>query len=276
MKKTLLMLSIFSIFGLATSATASSSAIQGEPVKVVIDGRNFNDIKDANFEGQIILPNKLDDKAVFFIGIDLNKKPGTYPLLINLKNSKTLTQYISVLERKKETAPLGIPSKLGGNTSAAATNLVSNLSKENALLNSLWSNSKQLWSKKFKFPLKEIVVTDSYGYSRETGQYNIAHKGTDFRAKEGAKIYAMNRGVVRLAENFTVYGNTVVIDHGRGVMSFYMHLSKIDVKEGALVSLGEVIGRSGSTGYAESPHLHLSVRINNISIDPMKFMEFFK
>ena len=86
----------------------------------------------------------------------------------------------------------------------------------------------------------------------------------------------MNAGVVRIAQKFPTYGNTVVIDHGLGVMTFYMHLSKIKVVKGQAVALGKEIGLSGHTGYAEQPHLHLTIRINGISIDPMKFMTFFQ
>ena len=85
----------------------------------------------------------------------------------------------------------------------------------------------------------------------------------------------MNRGVVRLSKKFTVYGNTVIIDHGNGVMTLYMHLSKRLVKEGSLVEQGQTIGKSGMTGYAEHPHLHISVRINNTSIDPLEFLKLF-
>lgn len=87
---------------------------------------------------------------------------------------------------------------------------------------------------------------------------------------------AMNRGIVRVAKTFRNYGEVVVVDHGLGLMSFYLHLSKMKVNEGELVKRGQTIGLSGQTGYTLSPHLHLSLRINNNSIDPVKFMELFK
>ena len=98
----------------------------------------------------------------------------------------------------------------------------------------------------------------------------------DLRAVKGTKVAAMERGVVRLAKTFDVYGKTIVIDHGLGVMTFYMHLSKINVNQGQLVTRGQIIGLSGDTGYAESPHLHITVRINNISVDPIEFLDLFR
>lgn len=87
---------------------------------------------------------------------------------------------------------------------------------------------------------------------------------------------AMNRGIVRVVKTYRNYGKVIVIDHGLGLMSFYLHLSKMKVNEGELVKRGQTIGLSGQTGYTLSPHLHLSLRINNNSIDPVKFMELFK
>ena len=85
----------------------------------------------------------------------------------------------------------------------------------------------------------------------------------------------MNRGVVRLAKTFRNYGKTIVVDHGLGVMTFSMHLSKIYVGAGELVKKGQLIGLSGETGYAAKPHLHLTVRIGGISVDPVVFLDFF-
>jgi murein DD-endopeptidase MepM/ murein hydrolase activator NlpD len=118
-------------------------------------------------------------------------------------------------------------------------------------------------------------VTDTYGNSRVTGGSNISHKGTDFRAAVGTPIYAMNSGVVRLTRNMRNYGNTIVIDHGLGLHTIYMHLSEISVDLNQRVEKGELIGKSGDTGYVLGPHLHLTIRINGISIDPEKFMAIF-
>jgi murein DD-endopeptidase MepM/ murein hydrolase activator NlpD len=262
--------------GLPTLSVSPIVPVQGEPMKIQIEGAELDSIKNLSFDGMSVPILKYLQKPVGFVGIDLTRKPGVYKFDLELKDGTRISHWLYIGERFKIKAPLGIPQKLGGNTPAAATSLVSNLSRENAVLNSLQTESKALWDKNFMFPLESIFITDPYGYSRTTGQYNIAHKGTDFRAKEGTKVFAMNSGFVRLAKKFEVYGNTVVIDHGLGMMTFYMHLSETLVNQGATVEIGSLIGKSGSTGYAENPHLHLSIKLNNTSIDPMKFMEFFK
>lgn len=209
-------------------------------------------------------------------GIDLYKKSAISTVAVRLSDGTVLKKEIFIGARKKVEAPLGIPQKLGGDTPASATRLVDTLALENAGLLNLRTGTKAFWTEKFGYPVKNPVVTDAYGYQRQTGQYSIVHKGTDFRANEGVEVLAMNRGVVRVAREGRNYGKTVVVDHGLGLQTFYMHLSKINVNVGELVRKGQVIGLSGSTGYAEQPHLHLTVRIRDVSIDPIRFLEFFK
>lgn len=251
--------------------------IQGEPVMVVIEGiKDISEVKKITFEGQSLGVFMHQGKPTALIGIDLRKKTGDYELVVQFSDGQSIKKIVSVGAREKIEAPLGIPEKLGGDTKESQNKLVSTLAEENKSLANLRTGKKAFWTEKFKYPLSQIVVTDTYGYSRKTGEYSIAHKGTDFRAKEGTPVMAMNRGVVRVARTYRNYGKVIVIDHGLGLMTFYLHLSKIKVNEGELVRRGQTIGLSGQTGYVLSPHLHLSVRINNNSIDPPKFMELFK
>ena len=131
-------------------------------------------------------------------------------------------------------------------------------------------------SQPFIYPIKNPVVTDPYGYTRLTGAYTISHLGTDFKADEGTEVYSMNSGVVVFASTTIVYGKMVVIDHGLGLQSLYLHLSNITVKKGQLVDVGQILGQSGQTGYAAMPHLHISIKIGGVSIDPIKFLDLFK
>lgn len=85
----------------------------------------------------------------------------------------------------------------------------------------------------------------------------------------------MQRGIVRIAEKFTVYGNTVVIDHGKGIHTLYMHLDSISVQKNKLIEQGVEIGKSGQTGYSFGAHLHLSIWMHGIAVDPLSFMSLF-
>lgn len=249
--------------------------MQGEPFKIAVEQVAVIHVKSISFAGKNLDTFLYQGKPSAFAPADLSQKAGTYLVAVTLTDGRVLEKNIVVSARPKVEAPLGIPEKLGGNTPTSATALVTTLADENRQLVGITTAPSVLWSGTFAFPLAKITVTDSYGYSRQTSGYTIAHKGTDFRAAESTSVAAMNRGIVRLAKNFRNYGNTIVVDHGLGLMTFYMHLSKINVKIGDTVERGQVIGLSGQTGYAEQPHLHVTVRINDISIDPMKFMLLF-
>jgi murein DD-endopeptidase MepM/ murein hydrolase activator NlpD len=250
--------------------------IQGDVLIIQTKNLTKEDISKILFDGKSLWFFNYQNRATAFWGSDLNQKPGLYTIKIIKESGEVIEEKIEIKKREKYEAPLGIPEKLGGNTKEAGQKLVSNLDKENSEINSLKSLNKKLWLEKFSYPLKDITITDEYGYSRNTVGNIISHKGTDFRAQEGTPVYAINSGYINKAKKYIVYGNTVIIDHGLGAQSLYMHLSRIDVKNGQYVKKGEQIGLAGKTGYAESSHLHLSIKINGKSIDPYKFLEFFK
>lgn len=248
--------------------------IQGEPILITIHGTSTPSRIDVG--GKRVGLFVWQGKQSSLYGIDLNKPAGTSTISVLFSDGQKTSKDFFVSLRKKEEVLLGIPVKLGGNSTSSATKLVSTLALENKSLLGLKTGTHAFWREPFRYPLASTTITDSYGYSRQTVGQVISHKGTDFRAKEGTAVLAVNRGVVRLVQTGRNYGKTIIIDHGLGVQSLYMHLSKIFVNTGELVSPGQVIGLSGQTGYAENPHLHLSIRIGEISIDPIRFFNLFK
>ncbi len=250
--------------------------VQGEAVLISIKGLGDEKLKSLTFNGKKLSTfMHLGDPSAM-VGVDLRMDTGTYPLVATLSNGDVLKEDIEVKPRNIERAPLGIPDKLGGNTEESQKELINTLVEEAAIMNAIPSADTKLWDGPFRMPINPpITITDTYGYSRITGGNSISHKGTDFRAAIGTPVYAMNSGVVRFTDYLRNYGYTVVIDHGLGLHTVYMHLSEILVKEGQSVNKGDLIAKSGNTGYVIGPHLHLSVRINAISIDPMRFMDIF-
>lgn len=278
----ILLSTVIFVFGGVSCVRASgfkiipNHVIQGEPLMITIEGvKDISELKNVTFGSDSLDIFMYQGKPTVLVGIDLRKKTGDYELSVQFYNGESIKKIINVGTREKIEAPLGIPKKLGGNTIESQNKLVDTLAEENKSLANIRTGKKSFWTEKFIYPLSQVFVTDIYGYSRKTGEYSLAHKGTDLRAKEGTPVMAMNRGVVRVARVYRNYGKVIVVDHGLGLMTFYLHLSKIKVNEGELVKRGQIIGLSGQTGYVLSPHLHLSVRINNNSIDPIKFMELF-
>ncbi len=129
---------------------------------------------------------------------------------------------------------------------------------------------KKLWKGKFILPIRSLI-TSSFGNARVfNNQLKSYHGGVDFRAKEGTKIRASNDGKVVLAKNRFYAGNSVIINHGLGIYTGYYHLSEFKVKRGDKVKKGEVIGLSGKTGRVTGAHLHFSMRINGVAVDPLQ------
>lgn len=206
-----------------------------------------------------------------YYGIDLNAATGTITFRLHMKDGTYIDENIPILEISKSKVEFSIPDKLGGNSTSSSQALITNLSTQNKVLASLVSNRRAYFTESFRLPLASNTITDVYGYTRNSSGVSIAHKGTDYRATIGTKVLSINKGRVLYASTLGDYGNTVIVDHGAGIISMYMHLSKIGVKKGQEVKKSELLGKSGETGYALAPHLHLSIRIGGVSIDPEQF-----
>lgn len=134
---------------------------------------------------------------------------------------------------------------------------------------------EKYWKEAFLKP-NEGPITTGYGVRR---YYNgvfandYYHRGVDYAGGTGSPVVAPAPGrialVGRLSEGFQVHGNVVGIDHGQGVTSIMMHLSRIDVKEGDFVQAGQRVGAVGSTGAATGPHLHWGLYVHGLSVDPV-------
>ncbi len=248
--------------------------VPGDPV--FITTHSTSTVSEILFDGKKISLITYNGLIHGLTAIDFNEKVLKHQVVVKLVNGEVITVPIVVTPREKIEKPLGIPDTLGGNTTEASKTLIQNLAKENAEINTVTSGPVQLWKKGFEMPLADVFITDDYGYDRKTVGQTIPHKGTDFRAAVGTEVKALNTGVVKIARTYTVYGNTIIIDHGLGVQTLYMHLSELKVKEGDTVNVGDVIGLSGKTGYAEGAHLHVSVKVKGLSIDPMVFLGFWE
>jgi len=104
------------------------------------------------------------------------------------------------------------------------------------------------------------------------GQPRNPHAGLDVAVGTGAPVKAPAAGVVANTGDYFFNGNTVFIDHGQGLITAYMHLSRIDVRTGQTVKRGETLGAAGGTGRVTGPHLHWAVILNNTAVDPQLFL----
>jgi hypothetical protein len=124
------------------------------------------------------------------------------------------------------------------------------------------------WAGSFH-PSVKAQISDVFGTSRTfNGKVQSVHQGLDYAVPEGTPVAAVNSGTVLLAQPLFFEGNCVMLDHGQGLLTLYMHLSKIEVKEGDRVTSGQRIGVSGGTGRATGPHLHVAVRWQGVYLNP--------
>jgi hypothetical protein len=209
-------------------------------------------------------------------GIDIETKPGSYPLIIDASFSGGASQHIErtlpIEDAPYQSTTLTVPDRFVAPNAAALKIIAS----ERAIKEKAYASTAPLplWSGDFKPPLPTAPRTDSFGTRRIfNGSLASVHRGLDYRAKSGTPIAAVNAGRIILARKLYYEGNCVIIDHGQGLMTLYMHLSRFKVKEGVQVRRGQIIGLSGATGRATGPHLHLGVRWMGAYLDAAKLFE---
>ncbi len=123
---------------------------------------------------------------------------------------------------------------------------------------------------RFTHPCPSGRISSSFGYRSFDNSF---HKGVDFAASQGSPIYAAASGTVLIAGYSATAGNWVVISHGNGLVTKYMHMAKTPfVRAGQSVSAGTNIGVVGSTGNSTGPHLHFQVELNGVAVNPMNYL----
>lgn len=245
------------------------------------------------FDKQFV-PNKY---GYVFIGVDINTEPtGTQEktekylvYLVECGRGVRLDWYYDELEViEKE---FGIPWYVGSVRTPGKA-VQERRIKDVALMNKAYglaNKDEDYTSGVFILPLNYIEVTDLFGTLRLYGRYNrknkkitvdreVPHGGVDFRAKTPLPVMAINSGKVILAHNFPLRGtegNLLVIDHGSGILSLYLHLSKFKVKAGDFVRTGQIVALTGATPKGTPPHLHLMVKVHGANVDPLGFIDSY-
>lgn len=205
-------------------------------------------------------------------GVGLEAAQASYPLVVEATMASgeivTSTYNVPVGQVKFPLSRLSVdPDFLDPNPQIRAR-----IARERVLKNETFSRltAQPLWEGPFRVPL-QTVITEAFGTRRTfNGRRRGSHHGVDYDAHMGTPIAAMNSGKVVLARNLFFEGNCVVLDHGQGLLTLYLHLSAFKVQEGALVKRGQIIGLSGDTGRVTGPHLHAAARWQGIYVDPVK------
>ncbi|MFA5104551.1 MAG: M23 family metallopeptidase [Candidatus Margulisiibacteriota bacterium] len=134
------------------------------------------------------------------------------------------------------------------------------------------ASDEQLWSGKFLVPIKGRITSPYGAYRLYNGKRIADHRGTDIGGNPtGTPIHAANSGVVAFAQLLPTIGSTLIIDHGQGIFSIYMHMSKTLVAVGERIEKGQIVGRVGSTGLSTGPHLHWGLSVHNVRVNAFEW-----
>ena len=245
--------------------------LQGDVVEVILENSG---IKSASFKDSSVSFFPYGGNLVALIPISGTEPAQKQTLYITLSDGSLATRSIWIRARKFSSISLGIPK----GSDLTTDRLISDLSKEKVVIDEIvGKKTNVVYFEDFQFPLSKIEgVSSPFGEIRKTGNSIIRHWGVDYVAPRGSSVYAISGGVVAKSYWDSTYGNTVIIDHGQNVFSLYMHLDERLKQNGESVQKGEKIGILGSTGYSFGPHLHLSIKINGMSVDPTKFINLLR
>ncbi len=216
-------------------------------------------------------------------GVSLETKPGAYPLQLHAETlagqsaGRFAGQAISyekkfrVQRQRYPRVPLKVPDRYTAPSPEDQRQIEQDKETKAEVLKTV--SAEREWKGSFAPPVN-AEISDVFGVERVfNGTVQSAHQGLDFRAPTGTPVAAVNSGRIILARPMFFEGNWVVIDHGQGLLTLYLHLSSFSVKEGDEVSKGQPIGLSGGTGRATGPHLHLAVRWQGVYLNPQVLLQ---
>ena len=242
------------------------------PVPFVLDGEFIEGglVRGSTAAGARV---RLDGKQIrvsgdglFLLGFD-RKAPATSLLEIKFANGELISRKLTIIDREYQTQRIdGLPGKM---VTPSAEDYA-RIKAEQALINTVRERdtAETHFESGFYWPAFGII-SGVYGSQRIlNGELKQPHYGIDIAAPRGTPVYAPANGVVSLTHSDMYYtGGTLMIDHGHGLTSAFLHLHKVHVVEGQPLERGELVGEIGSTGRATGPHLDWRVNLFSTRID---------
>ncbi|MGB5299115.1 MAG: peptidoglycan DD-metalloendopeptidase family protein [Thiogranum sp.] len=235
---------------LPASETPPRVTFNGKPVMVIANGSAYTAV----------------------VGLPLATKPGTQTLNIKNASGETATRKFSVTDKTYQSQHITIKNKRMVNPEKRDMGRIGREQRQIKKALASW-NEHPPETLRFLLPV-EGPVSSPFGLRRFFNeQARKPHSGLDLAAAEGTPIKAPASGRIADTGDFFFNGNTVLIDHGRGLVTMYCHMSRIDVEPDQQVAAGEVIGAVGKTGRVTGAHLHWGVSLNDARVDPMLFLK---
>jgi len=225
----------------------------------------------ARYRDSRVLLAQFDGLQYAVIGIPLSARPGTHALELRDEAGGNSTLNFTVTDKQYVEQRLTITNERQVNPNNED---MVRINQESAEMNAAFSR----WDESLQPVLRmraptEGVRSSSFGLRRFfNDQPRAPHSGMDIAAPEGTPIVAPAPGVIVATGHYFFNGNTIILDHGHGLISLYCHMNTIDVAVGDRVETGQQIGAVGQTGRVTGPHLHWSINLNNVRVDPALFL----
>jgi len=275
---TLWLWGILSVAAAQTQAAATQLKYQppilvnGSPVLFQVSALPGVQSVSASWLGHDVVFFRTEGAKVWYAlaGVSVETTPGRYDLTIKEVFANEKSAEIRVKVKISAAAYPKITIKVSKQFTEPNPQQVQEITAEKDLKEKTFAaeTPRRLWDGPF-IPPVSASISDVFGTARVINQeVKSRHLGLDFGVPTGTPVHALNRGTVLLARPLFFEGNCVVLDHGQGLLSLYLHLSEFRVKEGDEVISGQVVGLSGGTGRATGPHLHLAIRWQGVYLNP--------
>jgi len=236
----------------------------------VVNLKTENKPSQVTFKKKNVLVVKNDKEWYAIIGLPLATKPGSYSISVK-QDGKTSQISFQVKDKDYATQHLTIKNKRQVNPTQED---LKRISRERKIIRSAFTTFTPTQDVQLDFLIPvDGRFSSPFGLRRFfNGQARKPHSGLDIAAPAGTPIKSPAIGKVIATGDYFFNGNTIFLDHGQGLVTMFCHLSKILVKQGALVDQGQIIGEVGMTGRVTGPHLHWSVSLNDARIEPRLFL----
>jgi murein DD-endopeptidase MepM/ murein hydrolase activator NlpD len=248
---------------------------QGDVLCVTVRPENEVTSVKGDLDGTPIYFYKQNEgERAGIVGVDLATAPGRHYLRVEVTDpaGETFEQVFQLIVRDGgfEVQRLTLSEKMVTLQGEILERYLAEHRKTKQIFNHV--RPQRLWQQPFIIPVVG-PITSTFGLRRILNDKpRSPHSGVDIGAPTGTEVGACNDGIVVLTQELYLEGKTIIIDHGFGLYSIYMHLSEMQVNEGQWVRAGDVIGLVGATGRVTGPHLHWGVKLLGARVDPFSLM----
>jgi hypothetical protein len=212
------------------------------------------------------------------IGIDLEIEPGRHEIIISGADldgsSVTARKTLEIIAKKFPARNLSVDEKYVTPSADALARIEEESQRVNAIFAS--TTPERFWRGPFRIPVAGKVISAFGKRNIYNGKPRSPHAGADFKGAVGTPVRAPNAGRIVLAEDLYFSGNTIILDHGLGLYSYFAHLSAFSVKVDDKIEAGGIIGKVGATGRVTGPHLHWTVRLIGTRVNPLSLVRVLR